>query len=237
MDYLAILLVLSTLIFIHESGHFLAAYFVGIPVEIFSVGFGPKLLSTKKGRTEYRISLIPLGGYILPEIIDEKDFYNIPVNKKILFALGGPLSNILFAIVLLIIINIVTSGFTFHNIFITPFTQTLNFFYRFCCSVPGLFSEPENLSGIVGIVVQGKSLIGTGMIGLLSFSAILSLNLAILNLLPIPVLDGGKIFLYLLEKINPKTIKVQIPLTIFGWVIMLIFMICITALDIKRYIL
>ncbi len=237
MEYLIILLVLSVLIFIHELGHFVAAYLVGIPIEIFSVGFGPKLLSTRKGGTEYRISLIPLGGYVLPEIIDEKDFYNIPVNKRILFALGGPLSNIFFAVLLLTAFNVVKSGFTPNNIFIAPFVQTADFLYRFCCSVPGLFSEPENVSGVVGIFVQGKSFIGTSIIGLLSFSAILSLNLAILNFLPIPVLDGGKIILYLLEKISRKTIKAHIPLTICGWVVMLIFMVCITILDIKRFIL
>jgi len=237
MEYLIILLVLSTLIFIHESGHFIAAYLVGIPIEIFSVGFGPKLLGIRKGGTEYRISLIPLGGYVLPEIIDEKDFYNIPVNKRIFFALGGPLSNIFFAILILTAFNIATSGFTLNNIFIAPFAQTVDFLYRFCCSVPGLFSDLENVSGVVGIFVQGKSFIGTSIIGLLSFSAMLSLNLAVLNFLPIPVLDGGKIFLYLLEKISPKTIKAQIPATICGWVVMLIFMICITVLDIKRFIL
>ncbi len=237
MEYLIILLVLSTLIFIHESGHFIAAYLVGIPIEIFSVGFGPKLLGIRKGGTEYRISLIPLGGYVLPEIIDEKDFYNIPVNKRIFFALGGPLSNIFFAILILTAFNIATSGFTLNNIFIAPFAQTVDFLYRFCCSVPGLFSDLENVSGVVGIFVQGKSFIGTSIIGLLSFSAMLSLNLAVLNFLPIPVLDGGKIFLYLLEKISPKTIKAQIPATICGWVVMLLFMICITVLDIKRFIL
>jgi len=237
MEYLIILLVLSTLIFIHESGHFIAAYLVGIPIEIFSVGFGPKLLGIRKGETEYRISLIPLGGYVLPEIIDEKDFYNIPVNKRIFFALGGPLSNIFFAILILTAFNIATSGFTLNNIFIAPFAQTVDFLYRFCCSVPGLFSDLENVSGVVGIFVQGKSFIGTSIIGLLSFSAMLSLNLAVLNFLPIPVLDGGKIFLYLLEKISPKTIKAQIPATICGWVVMLLFMICITILDIKRFIL
>jgi len=237
MEYLIILLVLSTLIFIHESGHFIAAYLVGIPIEIFSIGFGPKLLGIRKGGTEYRISLIPLGGYVLPEIIDEKDFYNIPVNKRIFFALGGPLSNIFFAILILTAFNIATSGFTLNNIFIAPFAQTVDFLYRFCCSVPGLFSDLENVSGVVGIFVQGKSFIGTSIIGLLSFSAMLSLNLAVLNFLPIPVLDGGKIFLYLLEKISPKTIKAQIPATICGWVVMLLFMICITILDIKRFIL
>jgi regulator of sigma E protease len=207
MEYLIILLALSTLIFIHESGHFLAARLVGIPIEIFSIGFGPKLLGTTKGQTEYRISLIPLGGYVLPEIIDENGFYNIPVNKRIFFAIGGPLSNILFAILLLIALNIFTSGFNLNNILITPLVQTLDFLYRFCCSIPGLFSSPENVSGVVGIFIKGKNFIGTSALDLLSFSAALSLNLAVLNFLPIPVLDGGKIFLYLLEKISPKTIK------------------------------
>ena len=237
MDYLSILLVLSTLIFIHESGHFAAARFVGIPIEIFSVGFGPKLIGIKRGQTEYRISLIPLGGYVLPEIIDEKDFYNISVNKRILFALGGPLSNILFALLLLTAFNILSSGFTIKNIFIAPLTQTVDFLYGFCLSVPGLFSRPENVSGIVGIVAQGKSFIGASITGLLGFAAFLSLNLAVLNFLPIPVLDGGKIFLYLLEKINPKTVKIHVPLTICGWVAMLIFMILLTVWDIKRFIL
>jgi regulator of sigma E protease len=237
MEYITILLSLSVLIFIHESGHFLTAYLVGIPIEIFSVGFGPKLLSTQKGKTEYRISLIPLGGYVLPEIVDEKDFYNIPINKRILLALGGPLSNIFFAVVLLTTFNVVKSGFSPNNIFIAPFVQTADFFYRFCCSVPALFSKPDNVSGVVGIFIQGKNFISTGIIGILSFSAILSLNLAVLNLLPIPVLDGGKIFLYLLEKISPRTIKAQVPLTVCGWVFMLLFMICITILDIKRFIL
>ena len=237
MEYLIILFALSTLIFIHELGHFLAGSLVGIPIEIFSVGFGPKILGVKKGQTEYRISLIPLGGYVLPEIVDEKDFFNIPVNKRIIFALGGPLSNIFFALLLLASVNVLTSGFNLTNMFITPLAQTLDFLYRFCLSVPLLFSDPENVSGVVGIVAQGKSLMGTSISGILSFSAVLSLNLAILNFLPIPVLDGGKIFLYLLEKINPKTIKAQIPLTICGWVFMLIFMIVLTVWDIKRFIL
>jgi len=237
MEYLTILLSLSVLIFIHETGHFAAAYLAGIPIEIFSIGFGPKLMSIKKGGTEYRISLIPLGGYVLPEIFDEKDFYNIPVNKRILFALGGPLSNILFATLLLAAFNVVKSGFTPNNIFIAPFVQTADFLYRLCCSIPGLFSKPENVSGVVGIFVQSKNFISTSIVSVLSFSALLSLNLAILNFLPIPVLDGGKILLYLLEKINPKTIKAQVPLTVCGWVFMLVFMICLTVWDIKRLIL
>ena len=56
-------------IFIHELGHFLMAKKRGLKVPKFSIGFGPKLYSWKRGETEYCISLLPLGGYVaLPEM-------------------------------------------------------------------------------------------------------------------------------------------------------------------------
>ena len=61
---LAFLFVLGVLVFVHELGHFLAARRLGIRVLTFSLGFGPKLLKTKRGDTEYCVSAIPLGGYV-----------------------------------------------------------------------------------------------------------------------------------------------------------------------------
>jgi regulator of sigma E protease len=61
---LAFLFVLGVLIFVHELGHFLMARRIGVRVLTFSLGFGPKLLSFKRGDTEYAISAIPLGGYV-----------------------------------------------------------------------------------------------------------------------------------------------------------------------------
>lgn len=234
---MAILIILGSIVFIHEAGHFLAALLVGIPVETFSIGFGPRLLGIRKGKTEYRLSLIPLGGYVLPEVRDEKDFYKIPVNKRILFSFGGPLSNIFFAMLILAILNLIGSGFTVENILINPVVQTADFLYRFFYSLPKLFSNPNNVSGITGIFIQGKSFIGSSLIKGLSFAVMLSLNLAVLNLLPIPVLDGGKILLYLLEKVSPKTVKVHVPLMIIGGILMLMLMIGLTVWDIRRFIL
>ncbi|MBN1297614.1 RIP metalloprotease RseP [bacterium] len=57
-------LVLGVLIFIHELGHFLAARWVGIRVEVFSIGFGKRLFGIKRGDTDYRLSAIPFGGYV-----------------------------------------------------------------------------------------------------------------------------------------------------------------------------
>jgi regulator of sigma E protease len=60
---LSFVVVLGVLIFFHEFGHFLIARLFGVGVEKFSLGFGPRLIGKKIGRTDYRISAIPLGGY------------------------------------------------------------------------------------------------------------------------------------------------------------------------------
>jgi regulator of sigma E protease len=63
-SFLAFIFVLGVLVFVHELGHFLAARRIGVRVLTFSLGFGPKLLTFKRGDTEYCISAIPLGGYV-----------------------------------------------------------------------------------------------------------------------------------------------------------------------------
>ena len=61
---LAFVFVLGVLIFVHELGHFIMARRIGVRVLTFSLGFGPKLLSFRRGDTEYCVSAIPLGGYV-----------------------------------------------------------------------------------------------------------------------------------------------------------------------------
>lgn len=61
---LAFALVITVLVFIHELGHFLAARWYGVPVEVFSIGFGPRVLSVRRSGIEYRLSAIPFGGYV-----------------------------------------------------------------------------------------------------------------------------------------------------------------------------
>jgi len=61
---LAFLFVLGVLVFVHELGHFVVARHYGVRCPTFSIGFGPKLIQTKRGDTVYCISAIPLGGYV-----------------------------------------------------------------------------------------------------------------------------------------------------------------------------
>ncbi|MCY4321598.1 MAG: RIP metalloprotease RseP [Bdellovibrionaceae bacterium] len=101
-------LLLGVLIFIHELGHFLVARYFGVKVEVFSLGFGPKILKYKKGDTLYCLSLLPLGGYVKMfgsnplEEIDEREkqkaFLYKPVLQKWLIAFAGPFMNLIFTL-------------------------------------------------------------------------------------------------------------------------------------------
>lgn len=64
VNALAFVFLLGMLIFIHEFGHFIVAKLLGVHVEVFSLGFGPRLAGWKRRRTDYRVSLLPLGGYV-----------------------------------------------------------------------------------------------------------------------------------------------------------------------------
>ncbi|MGH9455241.1 MAG: site-2 protease family protein, partial [Terriglobia bacterium] len=63
-DTVVVVLVLGFMIFIHELGHFVAAKRFGVRVQVFSLGFGKRLFGFKRGETDYRVSLLPLGGYV-----------------------------------------------------------------------------------------------------------------------------------------------------------------------------
>ncbi len=102
MNILIAILVLGFLILFHELGHFLFARLFGVRVEVFSIGFGPRILSFRSGDTEYAISAIPFGGYVKmagddPENLkgEAYEFLSKPVYQKILIVLAGPLFNFL----------------------------------------------------------------------------------------------------------------------------------------------
>ena len=64
MGIVAFIVILCAMVVIHEFGHFIVAKMLGIAVETFSVGFGPRLFGFRIGETDYRFSAIPLGGYV-----------------------------------------------------------------------------------------------------------------------------------------------------------------------------
>src|SRR5512135_1200403 len=105
----AFLLVLGVLVFVHELGHFLMARRLGVRVITFSLGFGPKLVRTRRGDTEYAVSAIPLGGYVkmAGENPDEAltgrpdEFLSRTKWERFLVYIMGPAMNLILAVVVM----------------------------------------------------------------------------------------------------------------------------------------
>ncbi|MBZ5641393.1 MAG: RIP metalloprotease RseP [Acidobacteriia bacterium] len=104
----SVAIVLGVMVLVHEWGHFIVAKSFGVRVEIFSIGFGPRLWGVKRGDTDYRISGLPLGGYVKMAgdnpLEDRKgdpdEFLSKPRWQRVLIALAGPTMNIVLSIIL-----------------------------------------------------------------------------------------------------------------------------------------
>ncbi len=112
-NLVAFILVLGFLIFIHEAGHFVVAKLFRVRVLVFSFGFGKRLFGFERGETDYRVSLIPLGGYVrmAGDIPDEDtppspdEFLGRPKWQRFLILFAGPAANILVAIAFITWLN------------------------------------------------------------------------------------------------------------------------------------
>ena len=233
MQYILVLFILGLLVLVHETGHFLAARVMGMPVARFSIGFGPAVWKRKKGGVEYVLAAAPLGGYVLLDLKDEKDYLAIPLYKRIVFALGGPLANIGAAVPLYAAFNTM-AGFTWKGVFVAPFMQVGLMVEKIWLALAGLFSSPEAVGGVVGLVADGGRYVGLDPARAVALAAALSLNLAVFNLLPLPPLDGGKIILDSLQRLSRKITKAYIPATVCGWLLIVGLMLYATVMDIGR---
>ena len=350
IDIISVIILLGVLIFVHELGHFLAAKMSGVGVLKFSLGFGPRIVGRQIGETEYRVSAIPLGGYvrlfgesgeeeISPE--DEKrSFQKQPVSRRIAIVAAGPLFNFLFAILVLTVIfmagvpeitsrvggvpegtpafqagiregdrivsmngrpvsrwsDIVTSvqgsggkeieiviergGETLHRTLLPEIMKSRNIFgeetdsYKigimassetvdrrenpgqaFLSSlvytwnmtkltvlsivkmIEGVLS-PKTLGGPILIAQMAGTQVREGILPFLFFMAILSINLGVLNLLPIPVLDGGHLFFYGIELVTGREVNIRWRERAqqIGFFILILLMIFVFYNDIVRII-
>ena len=350
-NIVAFVIVLGVLIFFHELGHFLVARIFGVGVEKFSLGFGPRIFGKTVGITDYRVSAIPLGGYVKmvgdepgAEIEPEKvplSFTHKPIHKKMLIVAAGPFFNLFLAVLIFLGVFLVTglyvlkpsiggvqegmpaaaqglqkgdlikaidnvpveswnemaalvsgSGgkqivFTIEregelfDVGITPQLKPLKNLFgedvdRY---VIGIEDGRESFYKKIGVVdalkesirqtyqmteltiisivkiIQGtlskKTLGGPIMIAkmagqqaragaesLLVFIAVLSVNLAVLNFLPIPVLDGGHLLFFSIEAIirRPINIRVREIAQQVGVFILLLLMIYVFYNDITQHI-
>jgi regulator of sigma E protease len=110
-------IVLGIMVLVHEFGHFAVAKLCGVRVEVFSIGFGTRLFGFKRGDTDYRLSLLPLGGYVkmsgeMPgeaKSDDPGELENHPRWQRVLIALAGPFANFVLALALM------TAVYMVHN--------------------------------------------------------------------------------------------------------------------------
>jgi regulator of sigma E protease len=107
--------VLGIMILVHEFGHFAAAKIFGVRVEQFAIGFGKRLFGVRKGETDYRINLLPLGGYVKmsgenpleARTGDPAEFMSHPRWQRFIIAFAGPFMNIILAVGLLTVVYMV----------------------------------------------------------------------------------------------------------------------------------
>src|SRR5499427_6190084 len=124
----SIVCVLGVLVFVHEFGHYAVAKLFKVRVEIFSLGFGKRLWGFRRGDTDYRISALPLGGYVKmsgenpmeAHTGDPGEFTSHPRWQRFLIAIAGPAMNIILAI------TVLTTVYMFHFEYLAVFRRPVD---------------------------------------------------------------------------------------------------------------
>ncbi|MCK5460706.1 site-2 protease family protein [Candidatus Gracilibacteria bacterium] len=309
LSILAFIVIFSSLILIHEAGHFFAAKKSGVKVLEFGLGFGKKIYGKQVGETEFTINAIPFGGFVRMEGEEEasndpRSFRNVVLWKQMIITLAGVFMNFVFAILLLsILFSLGTNpiliskndyikayesgalvlqnkdGSTFASVetfpslddavesagdadikmtFVQkikkPFLKALPFAFtetfRISWAVVEKVSEipieiienhklPDGMAGPLGIAEVTHKVVPLGILALLKLAALLSISLGVMNLLPIPALDGGRFFFQILALLlMPFKIKHSEKLEewahVGGYFLLMGFLLVVTWNDIVR---
>lgn len=232
--------ILGLLILVHELGHLLAAKKAGVKVEEFGIGFPPRLFKFKKGGTLYSINLIPLGGYVKEkeESFNKKSFLD---RAKILSA--GVAMNLVLAVVCLTIICF----------FVYPWYEAVYMglvkVFQLTFLISGVLVKlsqdillsgklSPGIVGPVGIAGVVDQVVEQGVLNIIYFTGLLSLNLGLVNILPFPALDGGRLVFLGIEKIRGKSVpeKTEKIIHMVGFALLIFLMIAVTWRDIGRLI-
>ena len=215
---IAILIGLGLLIGLHEASHMTVAKLFGIKVLKFSFGFGPLLLHKQIGETSYELRLLPLGGFVqffgeCPESRVPRGFFSISWWKRCLIAFAGPVMNLFLGFLLLLALVMLYRGY--------PLIQGVKEAYQVSSYVTVVTTKwighsvvgQTHMKEMSGPVMVTKILIDAfkmGMDQFLFILSIISLSLGLFNLLPIPGLDGGHVFLYTIEGLTRKPLSAKV---------------------------
>ncbi len=238
------LVIIAALVFVHELGHFIAAKISGVRVDEFAVGFPPRIFSKTVGETKYSVGCLPLGGFV--KIFGEdgetgsRSFSDKPKPIQVFILISGIVGNIIFAWILFAVaLMLGHSGF-----FSSLYEGAINAATAFWAIIVGFFqiivdafrgiNDFGELSGPVGIAALIGQARELGAAYLLSFTAFISLNLAVINLVPFPALDGGRILFVIIEAIKRKSMpeKVANIVNTVGFSILMLLVIIVTIKDV-----
>jgi len=234
---LAFAFVITLLVVIHELGHFLAARWYGVPVEVFSVGFGPRVWSVRRSGVVYQIGAIPFGGYVkmagtgsrgevTTNGFDSKNRW-----QRFMILLAGPAMNILFALALAIVglwvgIEVPADDGKMIIYRAAPIEGILlggraiaGTSAEILLTIAGLVTgeiSPSHLIGPVGLAQIAGESSQLGWRALLAAMAFISLNLGLCNLLPIPILDGGHMLMLCVEGVTRRTLSFGVRRAMLG---------------------
>jgi regulator of sigma E protease len=213
----AFLFVFTIVVLVHEFGHFITARRLGINAYEFSIGFpfSPKIATLFKHKeTEFTLRLLPLGGFVRFSKDEESDesleFLNEERWKRGIIISAGSIFNIIFAFLLVLIAYIFEKHLPFFDSIIASLKTIWVVLIGTVQLIINLFSgngSMDSLSGPIGIAVMAGKAADAGFINLLYFTGILSLSLGILNLLPLPALDGGHLIILTIESIKKSPLS------------------------------
>ena len=236
INILKIAFLLGFLILIHELGHFLVAKLFKVKIKQFAIGFGPTIWKKQGKETSYELKLIPMGGFVNmlgeEEPVDDDRAYNKKsIWQRMLILLAGGAVNIIFGLAICLAIAISILGVK------TGIAFTIEFLEATFQSIVQLFTgkiQVEQLTGIVGI--SDMVIETNGLLDFMYMLSIISVSLGVTNLLPFPPLDGGKIFLLLIEAIRRKPLKesTEMSIQMAGFFLLIGLSIYVTYNDIIR---
>lgn len=241
----AFAVVFSLAVLVHEFGHFMAARRAGVKVYEFSMGFpfSPRLFTFFRHKeTEFTLRLLPLGGFVsFSQGSAEGDGELLRASrlKQALIMSAGSFFNIAFAFIIFVAVFNMGNHLPFIDaveLSARTVWEIISGTFAFLAQVVSGRGAVEGVSGPVGIAVLAGKAASKGFIHLLFFSGILSMSLGIMNLLPLPALDGGQLFVLLVESVlgRPLGVKIHQAVNVIGLLFFVVLAMFITYSDIAR---
>jgi len=227
------LLGLSLIIVVHESGHFLMCKLFDVKTPVFSVGFGPVLARYTIDDTAFQLAALPLGGYVA---IDPASLATKPYWQKLIINIAGIIFNIIFALLLLMYLMWLTGQ---QNIILTGMLTTYQLSMRMARAMFGMWKKEQRseIMGPIGIVSSTTEMQDTNQTAfMIWWLALINLNVAIFNILPIPLLDGGHIALDTIEALYGKPLPPHLVgnINLIFLFLFLAFLFWVSMRDVQR---